>query len=123
MLTYPPLLLFSPSGDPARTLLSYSSEFQHDRKNGHVSHSLILCALIMNSLPEAPLTPRSAMCARHGGISDLHPCLLSQLMQYPVLGFMSSCFLRQAEGPIGWVRPSKSAEHALQYIRFLVYRQ
>ena len=89
-----PLLLQPPASWPlgyfSRRDLSYSSESQHDRKNGHVAHSPVLSVSLMNSLPEAPVTPICVIRARHGGASDLHPCLLSQLIQYPPLGFMSS---------------------------------
>ena len=71
---YPPLLY----------LLAYSSLFQHERKNGQARHLSILPASIRYRLPEVPAKPFFVISARQGGVPDLQPCLLSQLIQYPI---------------------------------------
>jgi len=65
-----------------------SSSFQHERRNGHPSHSPIFPHSARYCLPDLPVTPPRSISSIHGGVFDLQPCLLSQLMQYPFFGLM-----------------------------------
>lgn len=77
----------------------YSSIFQHERKNEQSLHLSVLFFLIRYSLPGMLRTLFSIIPAIHGGVCDLQPCLLSQLMQYPCFGLIGISM-----GTIGHIR-------------------
>lgn len=78
----------------------YSSLSQHERRKRQSPHLAILPVSIRYRLPEAPVIPSFAISPMQGGSPDLQPCLLSQLMQYPISLFVNASFLHypQASG-------------------------
>jgi hypothetical protein len=75
----------------------YSSASQHERKKGQSLHSSVLLHSMRYCFPDRFRTSLSAMATRQGGVFDLQPCLLSQLMQNPRSGFMALPPFRQWE--------------------------
>src|SRR5208282_4491981 len=71
-------------------LLSYSCSFQQERKKGHRPHKARPPVRTRYSLPCTLSTPRAVISSRQGGVRDLHPCLLSQFMQYPDFGLTAT---------------------------------
>jgi hypothetical protein len=92
-----------------RLSAAYSSVFQQERKKAHALHLHILPASIRYRLPETPAAPCFVISAMHGGVPDLHPCLLSQLMQYP-LEPPASLSPSPFTGPPRPSRPSRGAD-------------
>ena len=78
----------------------YSSILQHERKNGQSLHLLASFLSMRYCFPAMPFISFSIIPAIQGGVCDLQPCLLSQLMQYPCFGLIGISI-----GPISLIRP------------------
>ena len=66
----------------------YSSIFQHERKKEQSLHVSALFISTKYCLPGIFVTFFSIISVMQGGVCDLQPCLLSQFMQKPFLGFI-----------------------------------